>query len=199
MAHNVTFPQLIIAMAIKQSLFKPKLKIKLSEEEKKRLSLPRREPRVGPTVHDKRVERMRKVRENLDMTAKQMAAALTEFDGIHTTPHSLQSYFQGNIRGEENISAFLKRLLALEAHAKEAKHGVETMQQKIERWMHAFNINTDPPAPKTRPPSPWRLLGKAVNVNHSLLFRWYQSNRLPRDQQVIDRIEKQILDRKKRK
>lgn len=186
-------------MAIKQTLFKPRLKIKLTTQEQQDIALPVRRPRVGPTVNDVRVEKMRQIRKSLGMTAKQMATALTELDGIHTTPHSLQSYFQGCIRSQDNISACLKRIQALEIHVKETKHGVETMQQKIERWMHAFNIDTSPPAPKTRPPSPWRQLSKEINVNHSLIFRWYQNNRLPRDQELIARIEKQIAANMKRK
>lgn len=185
-------------MAIKQSLFKPKLQVKLSPADKERYEQPRRKPRVGPTVNDPRVQQMRQIRESLGMTAKEMAVALTEFDGILTTPHSLQSYFQGNIRGHDNIEQFLKRLSALTIHIKKARQGVETMQQKIERWMHAFNINTDPPAPKTRPPSPWRLLSKEINVNHSLLFRWYQDNRMPRDLDLVERIESQIAGHTKR-
>ena len=124
--------------------------------------------------------------EELGLTGIQICTELEAFDGIPISRESLQSYKQGNVLGQEPYEVLLKRLRPY-LKMRRAKYGSLMKADAItiiEGWMKSLNVDI-----KQSDRSPWKEFttkigpvkrdGKTVTIDHTTIFRWYQSNKKP--------------------
>lgn len=148
----------------------------------------RRFPRSGPKVDDPRTIEIRHFKETLSLTTKEVAKALSKFEGVETKTETWQAYFQGYVNSDELIDQMVLRVRAyLAQQSPETKRFSDMpMVEIIEEWFKKLNIN------RGEAGCPWRKLGGIAKKDHSTLFRWYQENRKPRSIETIIAMNKTI-------
>lgn len=150
----------------------------------------RRFPHSGPQVANPMTVELQKIKVSLTLTTKEFVKALFDNDGISTSPETLQAYLQGYIASDELIENMLLRVRSLHAaQSPVAKEfSVMTMVEIMNSWLEKLDI--DPQSSGC----PWRKLSKITGKDHSIFFRWYQSDRKPQSITTLINIENIISE-----
>jgi hypothetical protein len=150
----------------------------------------RRFPHSGPKVQDSMTVEIQDIKTKLNLTTKVLASSLSAFDGIETSPETLQAYIQGYIASRELIEKMLLRMQLFYQAQDDRTKRFSTMKitEIIDYWFDKLNFNLLDES------CPWRKLSKITGKHHSTLFRWYQADRKPRSVETILEIDKAVSE-----
>ena len=157
-----------------------------------------RYPRAGKQLALAQTIEMQKIRDELRMTAQEMARAMLQMDkkrlsekSIRAKAQNIQSYIQGNVDGEESVDKMLaqmRRLSQFVLSNRGTSISSKSARQIIDGWCKALKIDIDGKE------SPFRALGAAIGKDFTTLWRWHKDDRLPKSMQTIIDLDAKVKE-----
>jgi len=157
-----------------------------------------RYPRSGKQLALPQTIEMQKIRDDLRMTAQEMAKAMLKMDrkrlseqNIRSKAQHIQSYVQGNVDGEDSVNKMLVQMRNLAQFVQSNRDPAVAntgARQIIDGWCKSLKIDMDSKE------SPFRALGAALDKDFTTLWRWHKNDRLPKSMQTIIDLDAKVKE-----